>query len=174
MRVAKGKPYKGVAATIYRCHAGGCVSRGQEALDGFVRALVVGRLSRLDAVDLLTPPDEAPEVAEARAEVERLGARLDTLAADYGDDLLTREQFVTATERTRARLQAAEHRVPAPAPHTTALAALVGQVDVGAAWDALDVSVQRRAVEVLLRVEVLRTRRGPGFDPNGVRVTWCS
>ncbi len=137
-----------------------------------MRRLVVARLARPDAVDLPTPPDEPDDVAPARAEVERLRARLDTLAADYSDDLLTREQFVTATERTRGRLAEAERLLPPAASQTTALAALVGQVDVGAAWDALDVSVQRRAVEVLLRVEVLRTRRGPGFDPNSVSIEW--
>jgi site-specific DNA recombinase len=173
LRVAMGKPYKGVAHPIYRCQQNH-VSRRQDAVDGCVRALVVGRLSREDAVDLLTPPDEPAEVAEARAEVERLRARLDTLAADYADDVMTREQYLTATERTRARLAAAERAAPPVAPRTEALGALVGQADVGAAWDALDVSVRRRVVEVLLDLRLLTTRRGPGFDPASVQVDWRS
>jgi hypothetical protein len=58
------------------------------------------------------------------------------------------------------------------APRTTALGSLVGQVDVGAAWDALDVSVRRRVVQVLLDVRVLTTRRGPGFDEASVGIVW--
>ncbi len=132
-----------------------------------MRRLVVARVARPDAVDLLTPPDEPDDVATARAEVERLRARLDTLAADYRDDLLTREQFVTATERTRGRLAEAERLLPPAASQTTALAALVGQVDVGAAWDALDVSVRRKVVDELLSITVLPVRRRSGVRPRG-------
>lgn len=140
-----------------------------------MRRLVVARLARPDAVDLLAPQDEPADVAEARAEVERLRARLDTLAADYSDDLLTREQFVAATERTRGRLAQAERLLPPVAPRTTALATLVGQDDVGVTWDALDVSVRRKVVEELLSITVLPVRRrGPGFDPESVQVEWRS
>lgn len=172
LRAAKGKPYKGVAATIYRCFPTGCVSRGQEPVDTLVRALVCARLARPDAVDLLRQDDEPAEAATARADVERLRGRLDVAAADHDDDRTTREQFLATTARLRVRLAEAERRVPAPAPRLAVLDALVGQEDVEAAWDALDVSVQRQVVALLLDMTVQPTRRGPGFDPAGVTTAW--
>lgn len=172
LRAAKGKPYKGVAATIYRCFPTGCVSRGQEQVDALVRTLVCARLSRADAVDLLRRDDEPADAASARTEVERLRGRLDVAAADYDADLMTREQFLAMTARLRARLADAERRVPDPTPRVSVLDTLVAQDDVEAAWDVLDVSVRRQVVALLLDIVVQPTRRGPGFRPESVEVTW--
>ncbi|HEU0102279.1 MAG TPA: recombinase family protein [Mycobacteriales bacterium] len=172
LRAAKGKPYKGVAATIYRCFPAGCVSRNQEQVDDLVRRLVCARLAREDAVDLLRPVGEPDGAGSARAEVERLRGRLDTAAADYADDLMTREQYLTQTKRLRGHLAAAEARVPAPAPRLAVLDTLVGAESVEAAWEALDVSVRRQVVALLLEVVVQPTRRGRGFDPTSVQITW--
>ena len=53
LRATKGKPYKGMSATIYRCTPTGCVSRNQERMDDLACNLVCARLARADAVDLL-------------------------------------------------------------------------------------------------------------------------
>lgn len=171
VRATKGKPYKGVSATVYRCFPTGCVSRGQQRMDDLARDLVCGRLARADAVDLLRPADEPEDAAAARAEVERLRSRLDVAAADEAEDRITREQYLTQTARLRARLAAAEARVPAPAPRLAVLDTLVGAEDVRAAWEALDVSVRRQVVALLLDITVQPTRRGPGFDPASVTTT---
>jgi site-specific DNA recombinase len=172
VRATKGKPYKGVAATIYRCFPAGCVSRNQEKLDALTRDLVCARLARPDAVELLRPADEPEDATAARAEVERLRAKLETVAADEADDLITREQYLTQTRRLRARLEQAQARVPAPAPRLAVLDGLVGEQDVEAAWERLDVSVQRQVVALLLEVTIQPTRRGPGFDPASVLTAW--
>jgi site-specific DNA recombinase len=172
LRAAKGKPYKGVAATIYRCFPTGCVSRGQEPLDALVRALVCARLSRADAADLLRHDDEPADAAAARAEVERLHGRLQLAAADHDEDRITREQFLATTARLRTRLADAERRVPAPTPRLAVLDTLVTQDDVQAAWDVLDVSVRRQVVALLLDIAVEPTRRGPGFRPESIKTAW--
>jgi len=59
----------------YRCSAKGCVIRRKSDLDDLVTRLVVARLSRPDAADLVTTPDR-PEQAAAVAEVAQLRARL--------------------------------------------------------------------------------------------------
>lgn len=175
VRGAKAKPYKGVAATVYRCFPGGCVARNQGKLDALVRDLVCARLARPDAVELLRPADEPGETDAARAEVERLLAKLQTVAADYADDVCTREQYLEQTRRTRARLEQAEALVPAVAPRLAVLDPLVGLSGVEAVeavWVALDVSVQRQVVALLLDITVQPTRRGPGFDPASVVTAW--
>ncbi|MCA1713294.1 MAG: recombinase family protein, partial [Actinobacteria bacterium] len=172
VRGAKGKPYKGIAATIYRCFPSGCVSRNQESVDSLARRLICARLVLPDAVALLRPAEEPQQVVAARAEVERLRAKLETVAADEADDLITREQYLTQTRRLRARLEQAESRVPAPEPRLDVLDGLVGQPDVEGAWDRLDVSVQRQVVDLLLSITINKTRRGPGFDERSVRMEW--
>jgi site-specific DNA recombinase len=59
-----------------------------------------------------------------------------------------------------------------PAPRLAVLDGLVGQQDVRAAWEGLDVSVQRQVVALLLEVTIQPTRRGPGFDPASVLTAW--
>jgi DNA invertase Pin-like site-specific DNA recombinase len=172
LRAAKGKPYKGVAATIYRCFPTGCVSRGQKQVDALVRALVCARLSRADAADLLRQDDETADAADARAEVERLQGRLELAAADHDEDRITRAQFLATTARLRARLADAERRVPAPTRRLAVLDTLMTRDDVEAAWDVLDVSVRRQVVALLLDIAVQPTRRGPGFRPESIKTAW--
>jgi site-specific DNA recombinase len=171
MRVGKGKPYKGKAADVYRCKASACVSRDQATVDELVQRIVCARLARPDAVALLRH-DEDDAGRAARAEVERLRSRLEVAAADYADDKIDADQLRTITARLRPQIEAAERRVPSPARRTAVLVGLAGQADVAQRWEKLDVSVRRKVVDLLVNVIILPTRRGPGFDPESVQVTW--
>jgi hypothetical protein len=102
--------------------------------------------------------------------------RLEEAADDYADGLLTREQLRAVTVKLKQQIAGVEQEIERETP--TLDLASVGDL-VGAplevaevTWEGLDV-VQRRAVlEALkLRVVILPTgKRGPGFDPDFVKV----
>jgi len=154
----------------YRCSEKACVSRNRADLDAFVTAVVVGRLSRDDALDLFAPQDD--RTRQAVAEVAQMRAQLDLAADDYADGNIDREQLHRMTERLRPRLEAAQARARS-VDTAPMLEGLVGVEDVEAAWDALPLSRRRGVLDLLLEVRVLRTQPGARvFDPEGVHVSW--
>lgn len=76
----------------------------------------------------------------------------------------TPSSSVTSRPRLRPQLEAAQQAVPAVPLLLSALEGFVGRPDVTARWEALDISVQRQIVDLLLSITIDRTRRGPGFD----------
>jgi hypothetical protein len=156
----------------YRCATSACVSRNRADLDDLVTRVVLARLARPDAADLLSPPDERNRLAVA--EVAELRARLDTAADDYADGTLDREQFHRITERLRPRIVAAQVRARV-VDSSPLLDGLVGAEDVRKVWDELPLSRLRGVVDLLLSVRVLRTRSGARvFDPEAIDLTWKS
>ncbi len=154
----------------YRCSEKACVSRNRAALDAFVTAVVVGRLSRDDALDLLAPQDD--RTRQAVAEVAELRARLDLAADDYADGNIDREQLHRMTERLRPRLDAAQARSRS-VDASPMLDGLIGAEDVQAAWDALPLSRRRGVLDQLLEVRVLKTQPGARvFDPKAIELRW--
>jgi site-specific DNA recombinase len=155
----------------YKCADRSCVSRNRADLDELVVGVVCARLARPDALDLLTPPRD-DRTREAVAQVAECRARLDTAADDYADGKLDREQFHRITERLRPRLDAAQARtrVVDTAP---LLVGLVGEHDVRKKWERLPLSRQRAVIDLLLHIEVLRTKSGARvFDPQAVDISW--
>jgi hypothetical protein len=80
------------------------------------------------------------------------------------------------TAATRPKLDQAEteiRRLSATVDHA-ALAEIAGP-QAAERWDALTVTGRRAVLEALgIRVELLPGRKGPGFDPSSVRITWAS
>ena len=163
--------YKDDGVRVYRCRASAHLSRRAEPIDRLIEAVIVARLSRDDARDLLVD-DTRPDANQLRAEALRLRAKLDELAAAYADDRITMGQFEAATERTRARLaeieQAMQHVSRAPV-----LADLVEADDVRQAWETLTLDRKRAVLDVLAIVRVLKAGAGRRvFDPSTVEITW--
>jgi site-specific DNA recombinase len=156
---------------IYVCRANKCVGRRQDWVDEFVGAVVVERLSRPDARDLLVD-EQTPDLAALRTEAAALRVRLDELADAFASDEITRMQLTRATEKMRGRLDEIEaaqvHVSRAPV-----LAELVTAEDVGAAWTALPLDRQRAVVDVLMTVTLHPGGGGRRtFDPSKVEITW--
>lgn len=80
--------------------------RRAERVDEVVRAVVVERLSRPDAADLLARVETAARQALERA--AGLRSRLDAAADDYADGLIDREQMRRITGKLRPELERAE------------------------------------------------------------------
>lgn len=98
-----GKPGR----TSYRCRTCFGVTRDQARSDELITEIVVQRLSRPDAADLLID-QKRPDLAAMRAEAAALRERLESLALDFADGELTKVQLKVATARVKSKLQAAE------------------------------------------------------------------
>jgi hypothetical protein len=166
-RTSGGRRYE-----LYVCEAKGCVGRSVEKVDNLVSAVVIGRLSRPDAVDLLVSDDGAARTAREQAEAIR--ARLNVAADQYAEEAIDAEQLSRITAKLRPQLAESEEtlrRLAAPVA-SAALGNLVTN-DAADVWTTLDVARRRQVLEVLgLSIRIMPTRQGPGFDPESVRIEW--
>jgi site-specific DNA recombinase len=156
---------------VYRCRAHlGHLSRVADPIDEFVSAVVVARLRQPDVVELLS--HQSPETAGLHDQARGLRARLDTVAADYADGLLTARQLSQATERLERRLAEVNRRL-ASAGRAGALASLIETPDPGAAWLALDVAARQAVARELITITVLPAPQGrKPFNPRSVQLEW--
>jgi DNA invertase Pin-like site-specific DNA recombinase len=151
----------------------GCSVRAEQ-IHPILMGLMSGRLSMPDAADLLygEKHDEA-ETETLREEANGLYERLDGLAVEHADGLLTARQVKVATERIQSKLDAIEKRLQAPVA-----VAVLDDIRLGtpaAAKDVEKLSPDRlRAVfSLLLRVTVLPVGKGGKvFRPERVKVEW--
>lgn len=174
LRVAlKGHQTYGTKTHLYVCDAKGCIGRNQAAVDNLVRGVVVERLGRPDALALLAGDDEQAGKALDRA--AGLRARLNQSADDYADDKINAEQLRRITAKLSPQIEQAEQEAAAHRPDVPLdlLASMAGDI-AGEKWDGLGVSQRREVVAALIdRVVILRVaRRGPGFDPDTVEISW--
>ena len=172
LRVARrGNNRWGTKKELYVCNAG-CVGRDERYVDELVSRVVVERLSRADAVEIFAGDDQA--AVEEIAKAEKLRARLDLAADDYAAGILTRSQLQRVTASLRPQIEAAERRARELRPALDMSLLEVAGEHAAEAWERLGVTQRRAILEVLgLRVIVLKTaRRGPGFDPETIRIDW--
>lgn len=157
----------------YQCKIRYCVSRDADQVDELVRDVVVARLGRPDAVELLTAGDD-PEQARAAAEMARLRARLAEARRLVDEDRLSLESLADLESRTLPRLRRAEAAARPRRVLPDAVSDLIG-ADASARWALLSTSTRRAVVRALVTVTLLPTgRRGrfSAFDPTSVRIDW--
>ncbi|AZG44825.1 recombinase family protein [Gordonia insulae] len=103
MQVDRGR------TSVYRCKACYGTSIRAHDVEQYLLALVAARLARPDAVDLLkAEAQDATEAEELRTEANTLRARLDGLAVDYAEGLMTAQQVKVATAHITEKLAAIE------------------------------------------------------------------
>ncbi|MGW3022455.1 recombinase family protein [Streptomyces sp. NPDC001221] len=167
----------------YRCWSGKHVTRSAAVLDEFVEKVVIKRLSRPDAIELLRPPADGPQREDLAARAAVLRAKLTQYGADYDDDLITRQQMLDGTARTREKLAAVEEQMAELATGSVLADLPLGTPDVEAAWKDFHLDRKRAIIAELMTVTILPARRGrpkgfvPGsgsgyFDPEAVRIDW--
>jgi site-specific DNA recombinase len=160
----------------YICPAGH-VRRNAAELDAYVEAIVVERLSRPDAAELLAP-DLTGDTAELHARDAALRARLDGLGRMYGDGAIDASQLQSGTATIRDQREQITTSLAATS-RGSVLAGVADAADPAKVWEGLDLSRRRAIVDVLLEVTVLRTKRGGArikgkthFDPASVEIDW--
>jgi site-specific DNA recombinase len=160
---------------IYRCSAtfngsarsSGHVSRLAQPVEEWVSEVVIARLSRPDAVELLHD-DKRPDIAVHRARAKALRARLDELASMFGAMEMSRKEYQSARTKTLARLAAEEAQI-ADAGRVNVLGPLVHTSDVRAVWEALGVDRQRVVIDALMIIRLLPPGQGRRtFRPESV------
>ncbi|MBB2770556.1 UNVERIFIED_ORG: DNA invertase Pin-like site-specific DNA recombinase [Mycolicibacterium obuense] len=166
----------------YRCRSrdradsGGHVSREATALDSFVEAVMVERLSRPGLVHEAITADSTANVAELRAEADALRVRQEQLAEAFAEGDITRAQLAAGTKKLHARAEevAAQLAVIGGKSPLDALAH-AEPADMAAEWAELTLGQKRAIIDYLCTVTVLkmgRSRGHLGFDPAGVRIEW--
>jgi site-specific DNA recombinase len=154
--------------TAYTCRSGKHVVRSAAQVDAFVEMIIVERLGRPDARDLLTP-DRTIDTAALHAKDAALRERLDDLGRMYGDDVIDARQLAEGTERIRNQRTEIEAQL-AEASRGSVLAVVLEAPDPAAkVWAGLDLDRKRAIVQVLADVVVLPGRKGrrPGWRPGG-------
>jgi site-specific DNA recombinase len=177
----------------YRCKArdntrqSGHVTRAAHQLDEYVERVMVARLQRSDALDLLTAPTDPDLDATAlHTEAAALGQRLTDLSAAFAEGAITLAQLRTGTDTLRTRLTEIEDTLTAAAT-VNPLIGLAGHPSIAEIWygstpercDRLDLGRRRAVLNTLLTVTVLATSRGRRpdgsyFDPTGIHIEWTT
>ncbi|MHB1614502.1 MAG: hypothetical protein ACYCYA_09290 [Actinomycetes bacterium] len=147
------------------------MTRDLERLEDLVTEIILARLGRPDAADLIRPPTEDPAKA-ARDEAATLRRRLDDAAIAFTEGTITRAQMVTITARLAPRVEALEAVAHPPARAAGALHDLIDAEDLRATWEHLDVRQRRDVIGLLVTVRVLPTASGRGFNPEHVELAW--
>ncbi|MFE3386332.1 recombinase family protein [Streptomyces anulatus] len=166
----------GSGAPSYRCqdnHGGG---RNAAVLDAYIQDLLVARLSKPDAVDLLGPAPDGVNVGKLQVESETIRRRLTDLAAMFGSGQISMAQFTEGSDVARAQLDGVTAQL-ARAAVKDPLVGLVGVKDVQAAWEACELGRQRKVLQALLEVTLRPPRQGrmPDggyFDYDAVETRW--
>lgn len=156
---------------VYVCRASKCISRKADPVDDVVEKVMIARLSRPDAIELLST-NTSPDVADLRAKAEAIRERIDNLAVGLEEGLLTLGAVRKSSERLKVELRAVEAKIQ-DSTHADVLSPLITAHDVAAAWEACDLQQKRAAIEALMTVTLLKPETGTReFDPETVRIDW--
>lgn len=166
---------------IYRCAPvsrnrawkGGHVARQAAPVEDFIEKLVIARLSRPDAADLVEVPEGGPDVAALREEAAAIRRNLEEMAAARALGLIDRAQMLAATGRANVRLAEISTDLDGAARENV-LAPLVAAENAAAAWQDLDPSRKRAVIKTLMTITLHSPGKGArrAFDPDTVEVDW--
>lgn len=166
----KGNVKWGTREWLYLCEANGCVGRNKAAVDHLVDAHMVALLQRPDVVELLA--GDSSKAAELLAKAEALRARLAAAASDYAEGEITGEQMRIINAKLKPKIESAEAEAKQyqASPHLDLVVDTIGE-KARERWESYSVTQKRAIMEAFgVRVIILPTRRGPGFDPSSVRI----
>lgn len=156
---------------VYVCRDRKCISRKAEPVDELIQAVVIERLSRPDAADLLAS-DDRDEVRDLQGRAADIQDRLDDLATGLEEGVLTLAAVRKSSERLRAELAKVDAQMSAAVRMDT-LRPLVAASDVASAWEQFDVQQRRAVVDSLMTITLHSPERGhQAFDPASVEIRW--
>lgn len=155
LRVQKNRTH-----LAYLCFSAFCVSMKTTTLENYITDVIVERLSRPDAIDLLCSPASDDQVAQARTERDELTARLEAFYEQGAAGHLSSAGLAKMEARLLPQIEAATARAqPVPVPQV--LRDLVGDTArVREMWGRLDVGVRREVVRILAEIKLHPTVQG--------------
>ncbi len=157
---------------LYRCETRLHINRRAGEVEALVTGVVVARLARADAVDLLVPAGAVDLPGPLRDRQETLRTRLVEVAEAFAAGTVTLPQMTAATTSLRTQLEAVEGELAGLA-RSPILTELLTSSDVQATWDGLPMDRQRAVIDALLTLRLHPPGRGARtFDPATVEITW--
>lgn len=174
MRSMNGRTRAGTVLPNYVCKSGDhYLSRQIDHVDKFVTALLLARIGRADAADLLVPPMPADVSAALKDELAALRKRDQDDYRLYLHRVLTADEFAEARRSVRARIVEVEARLSDPG-QVEALGELVAAADPVAVWETMGWRRRRQAIAAVLTVTALPIPKGAPrrFDPAFLQVEW--
>lgn len=164
-----GEPVR-TRARYYSCNAGH-LNRTRDAIDDYVRALVVARLKRKDLNRRRKQAD--PEVRDAFSEqIAQERARIARAERDYDAEVIEGEDLARIRKAARAEIARLEAERLASGTGTV-LAPILGTPDPAAAFLEAPIALQRAVIDTLMTVTLRRAKQGKkGFDPESAEVAW--
>jgi site-specific DNA recombinase len=172
---AKRRPVK----PVYTCRTGKHVIRTAEEVDAYIEEIILERLQRPDAADLLVP-DQTGDTSALHLKDAALAARLAELGRMFAAGEIEADTLRAGTEDIRQQRERITVQLTARNGGSI-LSGLADAADPAKVWAGLDLSRKREVIRVLVDVVVLPAKRGRRagwragesyFDPSSVRVTW--
>jgi site-specific DNA recombinase len=155
----------------YRCSAtGGHFVRKAEPPEHYVEAVVIGRLSRPDARDLLVK--QAPDTKDLHRKMTILDRRIEELVGMVTDGVISSAQARAGIEKLKVERGDLAYRI-ADAGKVDVLGPLIGAADVAAKWSELDIDRRRAVIDTLMTVKMFPVGNGVRtFRPETVGIEW--
>lgn len=172
--VGKGKVYDGKGGrrsggkSVYRCRSAH-VLRDLQRVEDFVTRVLLARLKRADAADLLVDPGQIDAARAAAEHVQQLQDRLQDAAEAYAAGAIDLAMMTTIRASLLPEIEKAKAQASSP-DRTKVLADLVR--DPEAVWEELTPERRRAVVSLLMDVTLNRTTSGPRFDPDAISIDW--
>ncbi len=163
----------------YTCKPAKHLGRIAHEVDRYVGQLVVERLERPDAIDLLSE-DIGADPTEAITQLAILRGQQDELAEMFVARQVTGAQLAKANAMIEEQIADLEKQI-GRVSGSSVLEGIVGADDVAAVWKALPLDRKKAVVRRLFTVELGPSRRGrrPGwksgesyFDASTVAINW--
>ncbi|MFF2077085.1 recombinase family protein [Kitasatospora sp. NPDC058162] len=180
---AKPKTHK----PAYRCNASASHNiRDAASLDAFIEGQALARLARPDAAALHLKAVQENPSEDLAAQAGNLRAKLDSIAADYAEDRITRQQMLDMTAISRERLNVVMAKMAGRAANSVLASLPLGSQKIEEAWKGYHIDRRRQIISALMVITVNKARRGrpPGykapangergsyFDPTTIDIQW--
>lgn len=153
---------------VYRCRGCFGVNKRVALADDHITDLVIAWLSQPFAADILIDQNR-PDLHELRLEAAALREKLDTLAIDYADGVITRDQLRLGTERARSRLGQVES-IMEDANRARLFKGVIG--DGAKTFPDLMLDRRRAIIDSLMVITFHKALRPGRFDPASIQVEW--
>lgn len=154
------------------------VRRQGQALDDYVDAIVVGRLSQPDAHELISGLANPGGVDVARLHTEKIAlqARMDDLAGLFAEGAINAAQLKRGTTELSRALDSLDTELGVAArgnPVAELLATVHGDAQLEQRWTDLSADIRGKIIDQLVTVTIQKSPKGlRRFDPAYVDIEW--
>jgi DNA invertase Pin-like site-specific DNA recombinase len=155
----------------YICDKNFCIAVAVWKLDKFITDLVVARLSRRDALELLTADADDRDAIAAAREADELQNTLDEWYEAARKKKISPQGLAKIEAGLLEDIAAARARAQAVAVEPV-LRSMI-RPDLADVWEDFPIAARREVVSILLEIKVCRVGKGKRiFDPKRVALRW--